>query len=77
VGCLRRAHRGAAQHGSGFLKQIMPEAPFQDVVAAPDLVQGGTVLAVAVSITSFASKIPYSTSPWRFSSKKMRNTKWI
>jgi len=30
----------------GFLKQIMTEAPFQDLVPAPDLVQGGTLLAV-------------------------------
>jgi hypothetical protein len=30
----------------GFLKKIMTEAPFQDLVPAPDLVQGGTLLAV-------------------------------
>jgi hypothetical protein len=30
----------------GFLKQIMTEGPFQDLVPTPDLVQGGTVLAV-------------------------------
>jgi hypothetical protein len=29
----------------GFLKQIMTEAPFQDLVPAPDLVKGGTLLA--------------------------------
>lgn len=31
----------------GFLKQIMTEGPFQDLVPAPDIVQGGTVLALA------------------------------
>jgi hypothetical protein len=30
----------------GFLKQIMTEAPFQDLVPSPDIVQGGTVLAL-------------------------------
>jgi hypothetical protein len=30
----------------GFLKEIMTHAPFQDLVPAPDLVHGGTVLAV-------------------------------
>jgi hypothetical protein len=29
----------------GFLKQIMTDAPFQGLVPAPDLVQGGTLLA--------------------------------
>ena len=30
----------------GFLKQVMTEGPFQDVVPSPELVQGGTALAV-------------------------------
>jgi hypothetical protein len=30
----------------GFLKQIMTEAPFQDLAPHPDLVQGGTLLAI-------------------------------
>src|SRR5215469_6168287 len=30
----------------GFLKKILTDAPFQDLVPAPDLVQGGTLLAV-------------------------------
>jgi hypothetical protein len=29
----------------GFLKEIMTDGPFQDLVPAPDLVQGGTALA--------------------------------
>jgi hypothetical protein len=29
----------------GFLKEIMKDGPFQDLVPAPDLVQGGTLLA--------------------------------
>ena len=30
----------------GFLKQLMTEGPFQDVVPSPEIVQGGTALAV-------------------------------
>lgn len=44
----------------GFLKQVMTEGPFQDMVPAPEIVRGGTVLALKgryylLRVTSVAS----------------------